>query len=209
MNKEVKNRQKQNEFIAMIHRCITAYDEADKLYDEIEEFVKTTMPSETSFYDSEQQDYLHLFEDYDLTDNQLISIGKALVNNRDNRRNWHNIWKIAEVWNNHKNKLINRNTRLFLKDSITKAINNLDLQWKYRKLSEEDITKLLKDTDIEIKNTSNKKKPHNRHMLTDDVIKEVIKLQKEGVSAIKTQQQLGNIGLSTVFKIRQGIYRSV
>lgn len=202
--KENQNRQQQNEFIAMLQKCINAYDEADKLYDDVEDFVKNKMPTETSFYDSEQQDYLHIFEDYDLTDKQLISVGKAMVNNRDNRRNWHNIYKIAEVWNEHKNKIINRNSRIFLRENISKVINNLDLQWKYRKLSEEDILKLLKDSEDDEKK---KQKGGRRSFITDELISTVKILKAKGFKVSQIHQQT-KLGTSTIYQICNGTYRS-
>ena len=178
--KEIKNRQQQNEFIAMIQRCMDQFNQADKLYDEIEDFIENKMPVETSAYDSEQQDYLHIFEDYDLTDNQLVSIGKAIINNRDNRRNWHNIYEISKVWKEHKQKIFNRNTRIWLNENLKKVINNLNCQWKYRSLSEEDISNLLKDD--ENKNTNSSEEKQKRHKrYTQKEIENILNLKKEGL----------------------------
>lgn len=72
VKKETNNREQQNEFIALLQQCISKFDEADMLYDKVNDFINNRMPSETSIYDSEQQDFLHIFEDYDLTDSQLM-----------------------------------------------------------------------------------------------------------------------------------------
>ena len=147
--KEIKNRQAQNEFIAKLQRCMEAFDEADKLYDDVEDFIKNEMPTETSKFDSEQQDYLHILEDYELTDKQLINVGRKLEANRNNRKNWHNIFTIASAWNEHKGKVFNRNNRVFLRESIAKTIKNLDNSWNFRVLSEDQVTLLLDDNKVE------------------------------------------------------------
>lgn len=152
--KEIKNRQMQNEFVAKLQNCMNAFDEADKLFDEIDDFIKNKMPNETSKFDSEQQDYLHILEDYELTDNQLISIGRRLEANRNDRKNWHNIFTISSVWNEHKGKVFNRNSRVFLKEALARTLKSLDNDWNFRILSEEEVNTLLSDTKATIKTPS-------------------------------------------------------
>ena len=203
VKKETNNREQQNEFIALLQQCISKFDEADMLYDKVNDFINNRMPSETSIYDSEQQDFLHIFEDYDLTDSQLINIGKAMVKNRDNRRNWHNIYEIAKVWNEHKGKVFNSNSRVFLKDNIKKVIEKLDKQWNYRQLSEQDIEKLLKIDEPIIKNKRGK-----RPSITEEIINKVLKDKSNKVPVKVTAEKL-QLGLSTVYKIREGFYSGV
>ena len=131
MTQKANNRQSQNEFVAMLQKCINAYEEADKLFDEVNDFIENVMPEQTSRYDSEQQDYLHILESYELSDDQLITVGRKLEENRDERRNWHNIYNVAQVWKEHKLKVNNKNSRVFLRENIKKALNNLDnCSWK-------------------------------------------------------------------------------
>lgn len=193
--KEKNNRQSQNEFIAMLQNCINAYDSADKLYDEIEEFIKNIMPDQTSKYDSEQQDYLHVLESYALTDNQIITVARKLEENRDERRNWHNIYEISKVWNEHKNKIINRNSRIFLRENISKSLKNLDSEWKFRVLSEEQIENLL-----EVKQDKTPCKRGRKSSYSEETIKELIKLYKQKVK-IKEIAERYNINVNTCYSL--------
>lgn len=193
--KEKNNRQSQNEFLGMLQKCINTYDEADKLFDEIEDFIKNIMPEQTSKFDSEQQDYLHILESYSLTDNQIITIARKLEENRDERRNWHNIYEISKVWNDHKNKVINRNSRVFLKENISKSLKNLDSDWKFRILSEEQIENLL---DVEQDKTPSKK--GRKSAYSQETIKELIRLYKEKVK-IKDIAQKYNMNVNTCYSL--------
>jgi hypothetical protein len=143
--KEIKYRETQNEFIAKLQQCVNAFDNADKLLDEIDDFIKNEMPNETSKFDSEQQDYLHILENYELNDSQLICIGRKLEANRNVRKNWHNIYAISTVWNEHKAKIYNKNSRIFLREILAKNIKSLDSDWKFRVLSEDEVKSLLKE----------------------------------------------------------------
>ena len=172
--KENNDRQTQNEFVAKLQNCINAYEEADKLFDEIDDFITNTMPEQTSKYDSEQQDYLHILESYSLTDDQIISISRKLEKNRDERRNWHNIYNISKVWNEHKSKVINRNNRVFLRENISKVLKNLDSNdWNFRVLSEEQVNELL-----EVKEQTPSKRGR-KSSFSEDIIREVVKMYKE------------------------------
>lgn len=193
--KELKNRQSQNEFIAKLQRCMNAYDEADKLYDEIEDFIRNIMPNETSKYDSEQQDYLHILEDYELSDSQLINIGRRLEENRSERKNWHNIFTISSTWNEHKNKIFNRNSRIFLRENICKAIKNLDCKWNFRVLSEDQIETLL--TPKGNKKVEGKKRGR-KSTLPEGTLEYILKQHKNGVKTKDIAEEL-NMKLNTVY----------
>lgn len=192
--KETKNRQTQNEFIAKLQRCLIAYDEADKLFDDIDDFIKNKMPDETSKYDSEQQDYLHIIEDYVLDDKQLINIARKLEENRNDRKQWHNIYNIATVWNEHKNKIINRNSRIFLKENICKTIKNLDNDWKFRVLSEEEVKSLLSV----VKDNANKS--GRKSSFSPEIIKEAIEMYKEKTK-IKDIAKHFNMNINTCYSL--------
>lgn len=193
--KETKSRQIQNEFVAKLQRCMKAFDEADALYDEIEDFIKNVMPEETSKYDSEQQDYLHILEDYQLDDKQLISIGRRLEENRNDRKQWHNIYTISNTWNDHKNKIFNRNSRVFLHENISKVIKNLDNDWKFRVLSEEQVKDLL-----DVKKDKTPCRPGRKSSFDEEIIKQAIKMYKEK-KKIKDIANHFNMNVNTCYSL--------
>lgn len=193
--KESKSGQIQNEFVAKLQQCMKAFDEADKMYDEIEDFIRNKMPEETSKYDSEQQDYLHILENYQLSDKQLISVGRKLEENRNDRKQWHNIFNISKVWDEHKNKVFNRNSRVFLYENIGKVIKNLDNDWKFRVLSEEQVKTLLSCEKEHLAN-----RPGRKSSFSEETIKEVIRLYKEKMK-IKDIAKKFDINVSTCYSL--------
>lgn len=194
------DRTTQNEFIVKLQNCINAYEEADKQFDEIDDFIQNKMPEETSIIDKEQQDVLHIFEDYDLTDKQIVKLGRHFMKTRETRRNWHNIYEISKVWNEHKNKVINKNNRIFLREIIGKAIKGLDNDWNFRVLKEEDINELLKE-DEKVK-TTKRKHTGGRKPTPQSKVKKCIEMLNSGMK-LKDIAKTLNIGIATVHRIKK------
>jgi len=199
--KENNNRQSQNEFVAMLQKCINAYEEADKMFDAIDDFIENTMPEKTSKFDNEQQDYLHILESYELTDDQIIAVSRKLEENRDERRNWHNIWNIAKVWKEHKNKVINKNNRVFLRETIAKTINSLNSStWNFRVLSENQINNLLN-----VKSTPTTNKRGRKSSVSEEDIKEMIRLRKQKMKIVDIAKKFNMKPTSCCTIIRRNI----
>lgn len=199
---QTSDRTTQNEFIVKLQNCINAYEEADRQFDEINDFIQNKMPEETSVVDKEQQDILHMFEEYDLTDEQIVKLGRHFMKTRENRRNWHNIYEIAKVWNGHKNKVVNKNNRIFLREIIGKTIKNLDNDWKFRVLKEEDIKNILKeDYEQNTKHVEQKKKK-GKPPTSQEKVKECLQLLNGGIKPKEIAERL-QIGLTTVYKIKK------
>lgn len=142
MKKEIKDRTKQNEFLALIERCIQAYEEADSIFDEVETIARN-IPNEISAIDSERSDYLHILENYELTPESRECLMKKLEDVSDRRRNALNISCLVGTWNNNKNKVNNANNRVFLRQAIKTRLSSLDLDYKFRVLSEEDVNMII------------------------------------------------------------------
>lgn len=193
--KKVKDRQTQNEFLAKIQQCLDKFDEADALFDDIDDFINNKMPEEQRKYNSEQQDFLHLIENYQLTDEQILSLGRKLEKNRNERRNWDNISRIALIWKNNKAKAYNKNSRIFLKEQLQKGVQALDNNWNFRVLSEEDIKKFF---DAPIKEKTKKKK--GRTPISKEIIGNIISKYEQGLKARKISEIL-NMKLPTVYAI--------
>lgn len=193
--KKVKDRQTQNEFLAKIQQCLDKFDEADALFDDIDDFINNKMPEEQSKYGNEQQDFLHLIENYQLNDEQLLALGRKLEKNRNERRNWDNIARIALIWKTNKAKVYNRNSRIFLKEQLQKGVNGLDNDWRFRTLSQSDLEKLF---DEPIKKKETKKK--GRTPISKEIIGNIISKYEQGLKARKISEIL-NMKLPTVYAI--------
>ena len=192
------NRSKQNEFVVRLQNCITAYENADKLFDEIDDFIQNKMPEETRIFDKEQQDVLHIFEQYDLTDSQIVKLGRHFMKTRENRRNWHNIFEIARVWESNKNKIFNRNNRIFLREALGKRIKDLDKDWNFKILSEEEVKELLEEDYKEEKPQLKRGKPS----IPQNKVDKCLELLNNG-SKPKDIAHILKIGLTTVYKIKK------
>lgn len=142
MKKEIKDRTKQNEFLALIERCIQAYEDADSIFEEVEDIAKS-IPQEISAIDSERSDYLHILENYELTSEARECLMKKLEDVSDRRRNALNISCLVGTWNNNKNKVNNANNRVFLRQAIKTRLSTLDLDYNFRVLSEEDVNMII------------------------------------------------------------------
>lgn len=142
MKKEIKDREKQNEFLALLERCIQAYEQADEIFEEVEKVAKS-VPDELSAIDSERSDYLHILENYELTPDARACLVQKLEDVCNRRRNVLNISILVGTWNNNKNKVTNSNNRVFLRQAIKNRLSNLDCDYKFRVLSEDDITNII------------------------------------------------------------------
>lgn len=155
----------QNELLAKIEIVIKTMNEIDDIIDRTSD--------EQSKIDSLRSDYLHLYENYDLTDESMVKISKKLHDCCIVRRNWNNVFAIGKVYRENVGKLIFKGQREFAYNSIKHVANNLDNDYKNRVMTDEEQQELLTN---EVEVETPKRKKH----LTKDVKKEILDKIKKG-----------------------------
>ena len=189
MKKEVKDRTKQNEFLALIERCIQAYEDADSMFNEVETIAKS-IPGEISLIDSERCDYLHILENYELTNEARECLMKKLEDVSERRRNALNISCLVGTWNNNKNKVNNANNRVFLRQAIKTRLSTLDMDYNFRVLSDEDVNMII-NTKFETLQPKKKRgrKPGTKNLSTFEK-QEILKRLANGEAPEKISEDL-------------------
>lgn len=207
-----KDRNIQNEFLAKLQNCFDAYDNADNSLEEILDFIKNIKPEGTSEADLHRSDLLHIFEDFNLSDAALINVGRKLQNIADERRNWHNIHDISQVFMQNYNKIHYKDQRPFLRSIIEKSVKNLDQPYNFRVMNDEEIKNIISVSEekkviverekVERPSNSNEKgRCKGSKNLTiaekNNILNEISKGRK-----IKDVAESFGIALSTVYKLR-------
>lgn len=196
MKKETYDRKEQNEFLAQLDSCIRAYENADKLFDELEEYC-SSIPERMSKVDSERSDYLHIFENYDLNDSARMMLCERLEDISAKRRNLHNINILIGTWQQHKNKINNRCNRPFLRQALKDRLSNLDCDYKFRCLSEEDVNNIVF---VSAKKTTGKGRTAGARTLKEEKTALIIEAFDNGMK-VKDISAKYEIALSTCYKV--------
>lgn len=190
MNKVENDLTLQNELLAKIQLAITTLNEIDNILDRT--------PTEQSRCDSLKSDYLHMYENYDLTDEQMISISKKVHNVCVERRNWNNIALVGKAFRDNANKIGYKNQRPFLINAIQMVVKNLNQDYKDRVLSEEDKKILLGIVDEQTSTRRGYKK------VSDQLREEIISKIRQNV-AIKDIAEEYNMKLATLYKWKKDL----
>ncbi len=195
MEYKEKDRNIQNEFLVKLNNVFDAFDKAEDMLDEVNNYLNNDFRENTSNTDLLESDLIHILENHELNDNIILNVGKKLEETLQTRRNWHNINEISMVWLKNYKKLYNRQERAFFKNSISSVVKNLDRPYNYRVLTEEDIDSLM----------NNKAKREIKNPETT-FRKEYIKLTEEQKNVIKEDISNGMLIPEVVEKY--GISRS-
>lgn len=127
-------------FLAKIQQALTLLDEIDDII--------SNNPEMQQNIDWEISDYLHILENEELTEKARLEIDTQLARCRKIRRQLCNIYAIGKVFNDNRDKLRYKNQREFLVANITKQVNNLDNEYKYRVLDQDTVNSYVKKEEI-------------------------------------------------------------
>ena len=185
MEYKEKNRNIQNEFLVKLNNVFEAFDNAENLLDEVNNYLNNDFRENTSNTDLLESDLIHILENHELNDDIILNVGKKLEETLQTRRNWHNINEISMVWLKNYKKLYNRQEREFFKNSISSVVRNLDKPYNYRVLSEDDINNLM----------NSKKEKH----IESTTRKKYLKLTNEEKQEVKNELANG-IAISKIVK---------
>lgn len=190
MNKTENDLTLQNELLVKIKNAIELLDEIDDILDRT--------PIEQSRCDSLKSDYLHIYENYELTDEQMISVSKKVHDVCVERRNWNNIALVGKAFRDNANKIGYKNQRPFLVNAIQMVVKNLNQDYKDRVLSEDDKKELLSIVDEPINVRRGYKK------VSDQVKEEIILKIKQNV-AIKDIAKEYSMKYATLYKWKKDL----
>lgn len=199
MEYKEKDRNIQNEFLVKLNNVFDAFDTAEDLLDEVNNYLNNDFRENTSNTDLLESDLIHILENHELNDDIILNVGKKLEETLQTRRNWHNINEISMVWLKNYKKLYNRQERAFFKNSISSVVKNLDKPYNYRVLSEDDINDLMNKKSIDAKAEQGNRKGYTK--LTKEQKVEAKKDINNGMSILGVAEKYG-ISRSQVYKLK-------
>lgn len=136
-------------FLAKIQTVINLLNEIDNIIEQ--------NPSKQQEIDYSISDYLHMIQNEELSDKSCVEITKKLKEYRTKREQHNNVNMLANTYNQHKGKLPYKNNRELLIKEIQITLKRLNQDYKYRVLTNEDVSLLVHtETPKEEKHRKNK-----------------------------------------------------
>ena len=120
-------------------------ENAIQILNNVDEYTDT-LTEEISNYDKMTSDLLHYIENNNLNAPQSCKIIKEIKNIRQKRRKVKNDMEISRVYNDNKNKLLNKDSRTMLSAKIHKTEKQLETEYKNRIYSPEEMEGILQGT---------------------------------------------------------------
>lgn len=186
---EVNTREKC--FLAKLDLMVSKYDEIDNIVNDIKSMIGA-QPILQSKADSVLSDYYHILEDNDLTDTQLIKIGKKIHECRLKRRDENSVNELINVYNKYKDKLFHCpvTNRQEFRNAIKECRDHLHDKYRYRVLTDDDL-KEFNDTPKKVSMKKSEKESKikecfEKGMKNKDISKE-LKLTPSYVSHLRRQ----------------------
>lgn len=214
MNEQTKIEETQTDLL-----LIRKVNDIVKAMDEIDELVKT-LSERRSNIDLELSDLLHIIENNDLDEFASHNVTKRIHDLRKKRRSVSNEQALLELWKQQRKDLLYSSSRAQLGKLFLDKINALEMPYKNRVLSDENIDSLLHQrvsyspNGIENTSDSTKEEPveresKERHKRTtgknkEERDKQIVELYSQSVAPKEIAKQLG----ITVAIVRNTIYKS-
>ena len=120
-------------------------ENAIQILNNVDEYTDT-LTEEISNYDKMTSDLLHYIENNNLNAPQSCKIIKEIKSIRQKRRKVKNDMEISRVYNDNKNKLLNKDSRTMLSAKIHKTEKQLETEYKNRIYSPEEMEGILQGT---------------------------------------------------------------
>lgn len=182
-----------------------------KAMDDIDELIKTSAERRSNI-DLELSDLLHIIENNDLDEFASHNITKRIHDLRKKRRSISNEQALIDLWKQQRKDLLYSSSRAQLGKVFLDKINSLEMPYKNRVLSDEEIDNLLHQRVSYSPNgieTIVEREPKEKHKRTTGEAKEqrdkqIIELYSQSVAPKEIAKQLG----ITVAIVRNTIYKS-
>lgn len=160
---------KEKLFLGKLKALLDTFDSMDKIVEEINDIIDR-QPNEQSRIDQLLSDYYHILENDDLSDEEIINIGKKIHEIRLQRRDENSVGKLIHCYDINKNKLTysNKSNRQMFYQAIANLKKTLHEDYKYRILTDNDIIGLKEK---KIKKTKKCKRKYSTAPSLDELIK--------------------------------------
>lgn len=145
-------------FLGRLESLLSKFDEIDTVVKDIDTMIEEH-PKKQSESDLLLSDYYHRLENNDLSDTEVLNIGKKIHDARIYRRSLNRANALMGCYTKHKEKIRYsiRANREFFRQAIKKTNESLYEDYQYRVLTESDIKNLSKSNNVKIvKNTKRK-----------------------------------------------------
>lgn len=155
-------------FLGKLEVFLQTFDTLDRIGKEIQELIDNE-PEKQRQLDLLLSDYYHMLENDDLSDTEILNIGKKIHDTRVLRRDENRVSTIIACYEQHKNKLQYsvKSNRDFFRQAITNRCKNLHEDYKYRVLTEDDIKGFKKEDKVEKKEKRQRRKGISKEELQD------------------------------------------
>ena len=213
MNEQTKIEETQTDLL-----LIRKINDIVKAMDEIDELTKT-LTERRSNVDLELSDLLHIIENNDLDEFASHNVTKRIHDLRKKRRSVSNEQVLLGLWKQQRKDLLYSSSRAQLGKLFLDKINALEMPYKNRVLSDENIDSLLhqrvsyRPNGIENTSDSTKEEPVERESKKrkrttgknkEERDKQIVELYSQNVAPKEIAKQLG----ITVAIVRNTIYKS-
>lgn len=160
---------KEKIFLGKLKALLDTFDSMDKIVEEINDIIDR-QPNEQSRIDQLLSDYYHILENDDLSDEEIINIGKKIHEIRLQRRDENSVGKLIHCYDINKNKLTysNKGNRQMFYQAISNLKKTLHEDYKYRILTDNDIIDLKEK---KIKKTKKCKRKYSTAPSLDELVK--------------------------------------
>lgn len=147
-------------FLGKLEVLLSKFDEIDKINEELQEIIDNE-PEKQRQLDLLLSDYYHMLENDDLSDVEILNVGKKIHDTRVLRRDENRVSTLIACYEQHKNKLqysIKTNRDMF-RQAMRLKTKGLHEDYKYRILTDNDFEEFKKSDNLDIKYL---KKRHKR-----------------------------------------------
>ena len=126
-------------FLSKLEILLSKFDEIDAINEEIQQIIDDE-PEKQRQLDLLLSDYYHLLESDDLSDIEILNVGKKIHDTRTLRRDENRVSTLIACYEQHKNKLqysVKSNRDMF-RQAMRLKTKNLHEDYKYRILTDND-----------------------------------------------------------------------
>lgn len=162
-------------FLGKLTLILRKFDELDVLTNEVKEMIEN-QPEKQRRLDQLLSDYYHILEKEDVTDTEIINVGRKIHEARISRRDENNTSILINCYEKNKQKLqySTKGNRELFRQAINLTMKRLNENYEYRVLTNDDLKQLSKNDKNKDVVQVKKRRPR-RKGITKEQIEECVK----------------------------------